>query len=234
MRPWKKTRSIGVVLAAVLVTACAGVPRESVELSNTVGQDLEAIHRAHIELAELHFARQIERANRFIDETYRPAFIEEFAGEFRLSEEVERVVERDPDKLLPVLTRFVTIATQRVERERARVVDPIAAQRDAVLAEIDASYRQVRAAHAVVTGHLASVRKVREVQNEILAEVGLEGMPQRIARATAGISSDISELIARGEAAEARLADAGERVRAIRDSIDRFRDEHTDADQQGE
>lgn len=37
----------------VLVSACAQVPKQSVELSATVGRDLVTVHNSHRELAEI-------------------------------------------------------------------------------------------------------------------------------------------------------------------------------------
>lgn len=210
-------------LALVLLVACAAVPRESVELANTVGRDLEALHDAHLALVELHFDRAEAEVDRFIDETYRPAFIAEFAREFRLAERVAEITAADPDKLQPVLARFVTVATERVEAKRAELVGPIRAQRRQVLAEVEQAYRRIVSAHAIVTGHLASVRDVRELQGEALARAGLEGLPQRIADTTARVSRGVDDVVRRGREIDARVADVAERVRELDAAIDAAR-----------
>lgn len=210
-------------LALVLLSACAAVPGESVELANTVGRDLEEIHRAHVALVELHFDRAEAEVDRFIDGTYRPAFIAEFAREFRLAERVAEISAADPDKLQPVLARFVTVATDRVAAKRAELVGPIRAQRRQVLAEVEQAYRRIVSAHAIVTGHLASVRDVRELQGEALARAGLEGLPQRIADTTARVSRGVDDVVRRGREIDARIADVGERVRELDAAIDAAR-----------
>lgn len=223
---------IACLLCVLALAGCQSVPSESVELANTVGRDLEEIHRSHLALAELHFNQQIDRANEFIDETYRPAYIEEFAREFRLGEQVELIVDRDAEKLLPVLTRFVKVANERVEAKRSTLVDPIRAQRDAVIVEINTAYRQVHAAQAVVTGHLASIRDVREVQNEMLAGIGLEGLPDRIATTTARVSEGVSAIIAKGEKLDQDSIDAVEKIRKLEESIEAFRKSLADDEDQ--
>lgn len=215
---------IAILLAVLAFAGCQSVPNESVELANTVGRDLEEIHRSHLALAELHFNQQIDRANQFIDETYRPAYIEEFAREFRLGDQVELIVDQDPEKLLPVLTRFVKVANERIEAKRSTLVDPMKAQRDAVIVEINTAYRQVQSAQAVVTGHLASIRDVREVQNEMLAGIGLEGLPNRIATTTARVSEGVSKMIAEGERLDQEAGDAAEKIRKLEQSIEAFRE----------
>lgn len=215
---------IAILFGFLALAGCQSVPRESVEIANTVGRDLEEIHRSHLALAELHFNQQIDRANQFINETYRPAYIEEFAREFRLGERVELIVEQDAEILLPVLTRFVKVANDRIEAKRARLVDPIRAQRDAVIKEINTAYRQVQSAQAVVTGHLASIRDVREMQNEMLAGIGLEGLPGRIATTTARVSEGVSAVVAEGERLDQKVVEAAEKIRELDRSIESFRE----------
>lgn len=233
MKESLKSRGVVACLLGLLFLAgCQSVPSESVELANTVGRDLEEIHRSHLALAELHFNQQINRANEFIDETYRPAYIEEFAREFRLADQVELIIDRDAEKLLPVLTRFVKVANERVEAKRSTLVDPIRAQRDAVIVEINTAYRQVHAAQAVVTGHLASIRDVREVQNEMLAGIGLEGLPARIASTTTRVSEGVSTMIAKGEKLDRDSVDAVEKIRKLEESIEAFRKSLSDDEDQ--
>lgn len=233
MKEFIQCRGVIVFLLCTLALAgCQSVPNESVELANTVGRDLEEIHRTHLALAELHFNQQIDRANEFIDETYRPAYIEEFAREFRLGKKVETIVDRDPEKLLPVLTRFVKVANERIEAKRATLVDPIRAQRNAVIAEINTAYRQVHAAQAVVTGHLASIRDVREVQNEMLAGIGLDGLPDRIATTTARVSEGVSTMIAEGERLDQEAVNAVEKIQKLEQTIEAFRESLADDEDQ--
>lgn len=110
------------------------------------------------------------------------------------------------------MTRFVEIAVRDIEAKRAELKDPIEAQKLALIEEIDRAHRQIRAAQAVVTGHLASVRRVREVQSELLAEAGLEGLRDKLATRTATVSEQVRALVLKGEEVSGRLDDAGARV----------------------
>ena len=208
---------------ALALAACDLVPREAVELSNTVGRDLEEVHRAHRELADLHFDRIEGDVNSFIDDIYRPQFIQSFANEFELDRKVVLIVEQDPGGLLMVLERFVVTATERVEAKRRELLEPIQAQRASVIEEIDAAHRQIQSAQAVVTGHLASVRKVREVQNEILAEVGLADVREKVAETTSRVSGRVAEFVETGRELDAKLGSASERIAEIDNKIREFR-----------
>lgn len=189
----------------ISLTGCATVPRESVELSNTVGRDLEEVHRSHRALASLLFDIMEKDVNTFIDEIYAPAYIKEFATDFRLDNKVRGIVANAPNNLLPVLIRFVEKSNNAIEQKRAELLDPIKKQRNQVINGIDASYRQIHAAQAVITGHLASVVKVHDAQNELLKNAGLEGMREQLAENTQKASSTIADLIQEAEQAEGRI-----------------------------
>lgn len=211
------------LLAAM--AGCSTVPKESVELSATVGRDLEEVHRAHRALAELHFDQIIGEVNAFVDETYRPAFIEQFAEEFRLADNIKKVLREEPAKLLPVMTGFVRIATERIENKRRALLGPIEAQRRAVLTSIDEAHRQIQSAQAIVTGHLASVRKVHDVQNEILAKAGLGDVRERVATKTSEVSDTVADMISKGKVLDAKVKNATEKITALDKAMDEAKDQ---------
>ncbi len=213
------------IVVAVAFTACDTSTREMLELSNTVGRDLEEVHRAHRELAQLHFAKIETDINHFIDETYRREFIKAFAKEFKLASKIRKIIKSDPDSLLPVMTQFVQVATERIEKKRKEILTPVAEQQRRVIAEIDAAHHQIQAAHAVVVGHLASVRNVRDTQNEILAQVGLENVREKIIVTTANISNRIAEFVAKGREINTTLQDAAEKVKEIDEKIEALKAE---------
>ena len=213
------------------LAACDTVPRESVELSNTVGRDLEEVHRAHRALAELHFKKIEDDINGFIDGTYRPEFIREFAKEFRLDDKVRTVLAADPAKLLPLMTGFVERAVERIEKKRSELLTPIRAQKTTVIEAIDAAHRQIQAAQAVVTGHLASVMKVREVQNDLLAKAGLGGVREKLSRTTAEISSRVGIFVKKGEEIKAKANTAEKKILAIDAAIEKLKTEIRQAGQ---
>ncbi len=55
-----------------LVGGCAQVPKESVELSATVGRDLAEIKKSHLALVDIYYEDVIEDINMFVDKVYMP------------------------------------------------------------------------------------------------------------------------------------------------------------------
>jgi hypothetical protein len=208
-----------VIVAILLVTACAQVPPEAVDLSTTVGRDLEEVHRAHRAIADRYFDLIENDINRFIDEVYGPAYVTAFAKDFKLDKKVTQIVAQAPQNLLPVMTRFVDTAVGVIEEKRAEVLGPLKQQRRSVITQIDDAHRQIQAAQALVTGHLASVRRVHDMQNEMLKTAGLDGMREDIGKKTADMSDRVEGLIKEGEKADGKIDEIEDVLVKIKDSF---------------
>ena len=195
-----------IVLTALLfMTACAEMPKEAVELSNTVGRDLEEVHRAHRALANLYFDTIESKVIRFIDNEYRPSYVKLFAQNFKLIDQTKLILANKPDDLLIVMQRFVEIAIRDVEAKRSELLGSIIEQRRSVISEIDESHRKIQAAHAIVTGHLASVLKVHEAQAEILNKVGVGDLRAKITTRTADLSRNVADITDKAEGFYSKL-----------------------------
>lgn len=72
---------LGLVIAmAFTLGGCAQVPKESVELSNTVGRDISAIQVSHLALINLYFDDKVALINRWVDQVYAPSQITAVVG----------------------------------------------------------------------------------------------------------------------------------------------------------
>src|SRR3990172_5277901 len=80
--PWRPLmrstpRTIAAMLCAFALSACASTPKEAVQLSVTVGRDVEAVHVAHVALAKRYFDRMEAEVNAFVDKRCRPYAIDD-------------------------------------------------------------------------------------------------------------------------------------------------------------
>ena len=194
-----------ILTALFLLVGCAQVPIEAVQLSNTVGKDLEEVHRAHRAIAGQYFDRTEEYVNHLIDTVYGPAYITRFATDFQLDSKVTGIMTHKPENLLSVLTYFIEKSVADIEGKRAELLEPIKTQRQTVIISIDDAHRQIQAAHGVVSGHLSSVNRVHEAQNEGFKAAGLEGMREKVAKQASEISDRIAGLIKKGEKVQGKM-----------------------------
>ena len=206
-------------MTLIFLTACAQVPPEAVELSDTVGRDLEEVHRSHRAIAGRYFDLMENDLNRFIDEIYGPAYVSSFAKDFRLDKKVAGVVATAPKHLLPLMIRFVETTVSVIETKRSELLLPLKQQRREVIGQIDDAYRQIQAAHATVTAHLASILKVPQAQNEMLKKVGLGGMREKIAMKTSAISERIASLVKEGQKVKGKMDELDGVFRKIKQAL---------------
>jgi hypothetical protein len=182
----------------VLLYSCSAVPKESVELSVTVGRDITEMQRAHRELVNLYYNRLSADINRFIDEVYAPFQINKMMDQFgpEICKEINSQNYDQPGKIKQYekLSILVEELRNEIDGYRNFKLKPILAQRDTLLKNIDASYSKIIYANSIVTGHLASVLKINDAQNEILSKLNLGNLRSEIASKTSELSDQIDGL----------------------------------------
>lgn len=179
----------------ILLYSCSTVPKESVELSVTVGRDITEMQRAHRELVNLYYNRLFAEINRFVDEVYAPFQINKMMDQFgtEICKEID-LQSSDKTKQYEKLSILVEELRNEIDGYKNSKLKPILAQRDTLLKNIDASYSRIIYANSVVTGHLASVLKINDAQNEILSKLNLGSLRTEIALKTSELSDQIDGL----------------------------------------
>ncbi len=191
------------------LASCARVPQQSVELSATVGRDIVQAHAAHKTTAELLFSRMKEDINQFVDEVYAPyqiqmlleADMQDFNNQsteslfYSLHAATEEGNAAKQKEVMDRMEFFVRFIREDVESYRKALLAPVLQQEQEVLTAIDRSYNQIIYANSIVTGHLASVRKVHDAHEEILNEIGLEGLREQATVNLAAASARLSEVL---------------------------------------
>ena len=209
-----------------LLAACAQVPRESVELSSTVGRDVTTAHGSHRELAMLLFERMRQDVNRFVDNVYAPFQIRSvMENDFRNARS-ENERDRQASILLAINSAFkpdaseslqrnvfeamglmVSTLREDIESKRKELLKPLDEQEALVLTTIDQNYSQIIYGNSIVTGYLASVVKVRDAQSEVLNQMGLDAnLSDTVAKRLVTASSAVTSLVQKAERADATSA----------------------------
>jgi hypothetical protein len=203
---------------------CASVPRQAVDLSVTAGRDLEAVHRAHVALLDSYFDRMEGDVNAFVDSQYRAYSVQRNMIDFKLLEKV-----KDPSTAgegldaLDVMEVFVEAIISDVEGFRASLLGPIRAQRAEVRTAVEDAYRRIQDAQSIVTGHLASVGRVHDLQEEMLAEAGLGGLREKFITTTAKGADSIAKLTEKTEFVSGKVSDFEKQLEQLRSATESLR-----------
>lgn len=235
-RSFRVIRNTTLSVALVfLVSSCALVPRESVELSTSVGRDVSAMYDAHRALATTLFGRIKGDVNRFVDTIYAPYQIQfvlarqkarQFAGDHNNLFSVLETSVKDPDNssaqtdVLDFMTATVELVHNDIESYRAQRLAPILAQEREVLSALDRSYDRIQRGNAAVTAHLASIVKVNEAQDEILSAVQLDGLREKTGLALSEASSKIAHFVDTAKRVDGSLDQAKTKINDLTNQFD--------------
>lgn len=200
-------------LACILVVlgGCTEAPRQSVELSNTVGRDLLEVQRAHRELAIRYFDRIKSDINAFVDTKYRTYLIQSTLKDpqFRFMDRFQASLR--PDARVDAVS-FMEIYSgtviKRIEDFRREMLAPVTKQEQKFLADLDDAYLRLNAANATVTAYLASVAKVSDAQNQLLATLGAPNLRQQFVDGTVTFSDQVAGLVQSGQQIDSSAATA--------------------------
>jgi hypothetical protein len=147
--------------------------------------------------------------NMFVDDVYAPYQIgklleEDYAdansGEFEsMSGAIIDASKNSSDfakqkQAIASMNDFVSVVHTEVETYRKILLTPIEEQETEMAAAIDRSYNQIIYANSIVTGHLASVRKVYDAQEEILNKFGVENLSTETAQKLSDYSIGVEKI----------------------------------------
>jgi len=220
-KPWARAmfeRLFLLTLMGLMFVGCAQIPKESVELSTTVGKDISELQLAHINLANILFKRMKQDINSFVDDVYAPYLIseqlqaEELAyrnGQESLFGTLDNAA-KHPDnaanqtEAVEYMEDIVLIVHEEIESFRKERLKPVLEQEKTALNNINQSYLRAHYANSIITGHLASVIKVHDAQEDVLDKVGLkelEGLREKVGSKLADTSDAVRDFVKKAKKA---------------------------------
>lgn len=204
---------------ALLVSGCAQVPKESVELSATLGRDLQEVQQSHRRSIDLLFDRDVERVSNYLENVATPAFISAAIKAVgptvaqNLADATKPTATADEQKkAFDRMAKIVKGVTDRLAKERKDLIEPLEAARKETLAELDRTYAELQRANTVVTAHLASVVKVHSLQDDLLAKAGLKDFRSKVGDEALKANSKVTNAISDASEVEAVLQNLKEAI----------------------
>jgi len=172
---------------ATFINGCASVPKESVELSYALGEDLESLHQSYKTLITSYFDILRRDVNNAIDRVFFPAYINDFVITGGLVENARN----DNHALVEAWAR---IAVETVDKERINRIEPIDQAERELLLSVNEAFDKVVRANSTITAHLNSIRKVDDVQDKVLESLELSDIRKKITDTLADASNIVKEI----------------------------------------
>ena len=196
-----KLLSVGCYCALTLL-ACTTVPPEVVRLSQVATDDTRKLRDGYRSLVREHFAtlRQL-REQQFSERVLGP-YVEKAIQEGRVVDVINgKVVWNDdagqfvpPDPARASLQKLDTLnmwyrqVSSDIGTLRASAFSDIDALESSVLNKLDEAFGRVLTADTTIHAYLVSIQKVQGAQQELLREIGIEDLPEKINGALAEAS----------------------------------------------
>jgi len=162
----------------MLLNGCAGrVPGEVLDLSNTMGEDLKALHLSYRQLIVTHFNSLRRQTDAFIETRWMPTFIKDFISRGDLVQLVQTplATQRDAD-----VTEWVTAALDAVNQKRSQLMAPLEEEEKKLLDMVDSSFSLLAQANTKIYAHLKSLSKLNEPMEGGLNIHDLKGLREKI------------------------------------------------------
>lgn len=196
----KRFRLSLIVVFAIALVGCAQIPKESVELSNTVGRDISAIQVSHLALIKLYFDDKEVLINRWVDQVYAPSQITAVINVPEIRSDLETVIKetaagQNQEKLIKKFGSVITLIHKDVEKTRKELLTPVQSAREDTLTKVQAAYNQVQLGNNIVTGYLSSLVKITDTQNELLSKAGLGDVRDQLSTGMVNLSDGLDKAL---------------------------------------
>jgi len=219
-------------ISAFLLTGCVSIPPESVKLSATIGNDLDALHKSHRAFVSLHYDKIKNEINQFIDDVYAPFAIsrslEIEMEEFKKDREslpglIQKSIEGEDlasKEVLNYMQDFLEITNEDIESMRNELIQPIKDQEELLLKKVDQAYANTIQANAILTSHLQSLRDVKEAQSEAYQLMGLNNIDETINEYALNASEIVSKATKTAKNIDVKSDEVLDFVNEIKDKLE--------------
>lgn len=184
--------------------ACTSIPKEAAELSYTVGQDIQELHKGYRETVRTYFEQLRARGLDVIDNRWKPVYLKSNVEESGLFAHLQDLTISESERY-DDLEYWMLGALEDISAKRTEFLDSLQRREDTLMARIDDAFSRVIRANGVVTGHLHSLVKVKTVQDDLLRSAGLGALRDSIVSGIANASEFATQATAELEAATRTL-----------------------------
>ncbi len=194
LRRMKLESTIWSILISYMFVQCASVPKAVVDLSSQVGSDIVAIQSSYSELIDTYFEGLIVTRRSYLDDEWYPIYVNNWIRKGQLKEVAngELIWSEGQAKFVKTIattTEMETFNTIQLWAEEAiwayqdkekELVEPLEKSRDSLKNEVNEAFNNLIRANAEITAYLSSLRKVREQQDQLLEDMKVKSLSDKI------------------------------------------------------
>lgn len=153
------------VVLLILFQGCrSSVPKEVVELSGTLGESLESIHRSYRASVKAYFQALRDQVEFFMKTQWEPTFIKNFMKRAQLG---KLAADTDRAKAASNTVGWTKAALEAINKKRRSLLDPIDENEKSILEMVDNDFALMIRANKKITAFLGSIKKVDEATDAV-------------------------------------------------------------------
>ena len=182
------------IVGKILIASCSTIPKEAVELSYVVGQDLSSVQLSYNSLIDQFYENLINQRREYLDKIWYPEFLSIWRddGELLAIAKKEKIFSVDEDQLIPTpngtsekehletLNDWVQFALYAYESKEQDLVEPLENEKKHLKENVNTAFLRLITANATITAHLNSIREVQEVQDEVLEALNIRDIRDEV------------------------------------------------------
>jgi hypothetical protein len=185
---------INIILLIIVLSGCATIPQETIELSYVMEENIVALKASYILLVNTHFDLIKKTRIEYLEEKWIPVFMADWINDGRLidiasgkviwSDELNDFIQplkgQEMQGMLTSTTFWSIAAIEQIEDKRKALINPIEDQRKELLGIIDDGFERLLRGNIAITAHLNSIQKVKEFQNKTFDSLKIVDLQEEI------------------------------------------------------
>jgi hypothetical protein len=205
-----RRKFIIVGLMLISMTACASIPKESVDLSIELGKRISAIEASHMTLVDSYFDVRRERVDKYVTEEWVPEFAEQVFSNKQIAVVWDKVVSAgNKAQRLEFIVELGPKLQTKINKKRLELVKPLDDAERMIKSELRTNYDQARSINNSVTSFLMSSAKVAENRNRYLEMLGVK-------------DEKVSEVLTKVDSVVETLVDKSEKLMSKEDQVKKY------------
>lgn len=161
---------IGSIL--LIESACTTLPRECVNMSVRLENQIEVLEKSHLDLLELYYRDREEKILSLLTEYWLNAYIDSLFRHPEIKAVWDEVVSgNDPDERTAILKEMVLMVQEDFNDRKAKYLLPVTQERHKMRIILLEEYRKAKEMNAAITRNIASVNDIQAARDAYLSRI---------------------------------------------------------------
>lgn len=165
-------KTVCILFIVAIFCSCATLPKETVEMSLMLDQQLTALQESHLDIAELYCLEKEKEAISLLDNEWYPAYLNKLFDTEYVSEVWQDIVNsQNKSERMAMIKAITQISQEDYKVEKDNLMRPIIESRAELRKVILSEYQKAKDMNLTITNNIASVNDVQEVRKNYLSKV---------------------------------------------------------------